>query len=506
VNAADFAEFADHLAESYPGSVRAFVEAHPLHLMAVCGQETRPFHIEAMGEALEHRTMLWLAPRGFGKSNIAIYLGAWLSIAHPDHWHESIDSVALFEGAPERVTPANIRIALVSSTQDAAQMGLFSIKSVLQRPVLTRAFGSLVGEKRWRERSADTSLRSSVRKEPTFSTMGIDAGIAGIHVEVFIADDIYTAANMRTERSREFTREIWNSTIAPTIRPYGRVLVLGTRWARDDLAATLLEKQKLGEWSRVLITPAITEDADGNRESIWPALWPLERLLQKRAEMTERSFRAQYLLDSSGIGGGLYQEEWLQRFLDVESLSDDDKRRAVTTIGIDPAISLGERADHTAIVAITRIADRYFIRECKRFRGTYREIVDQTRAMAKRLGNIHWIVVEATQAQRALVNDFKQYARELPVRGQLPERMSGRDKVGRALAYVRLFEVHEGQPEAKVWFSTPSPANGLDRLIEEMGAFPAEKGGDDCIDALTYAFRGHEISKARLLKVGRRVF
>jgi phage terminase large subunit-like protein len=496
----EFAELLEHLADTYPGAVRGFIEAHPLHLMAACAQEVKGFHADAMASVLKHRRMLWLMARGFGKSNLAIYLGAWLAITHPERWHHSIDSVAFFEGAPERVTPANIRIALVSSTQDHAMQLLFSVKSVLQRPILQKTFGSLVGEKRWREKSADTALRSTTRKEPTFSAMGVDSGIAGGHFEVFVADDIYTTQNMRTERSREYTRRTWTETILPTVRPYGRVLVLGTRWARDDLAATIIDQASRGEWDAVVTTPALFEDAQGERHSIWPELWSMKRLTAKKREMGERPFRAQYLMDPSGIGGGMYEEEWLRRHQDVEDLPEFDRRRAVTCIGIDPALSLGERADHTALVAVTQVGQRFYVRECRRGKWTYSQIIQEARELARKYDPVRWIIVESTQGQVALVHEFRRTARDLPARKQDPLRMPGKSKEGRAMQYLKLFEIHEAQPEPRVFFATPTPANGIERLLEELAAFPIERGSDDCVDAMNYAFRGFEISRTRFRK------
>lgn len=498
---AEFAELMEHVADAHPVAVRTFIEAHPLHLMAACGQEVQAFHAEAMRCVLTHRRMLWLMARGFGKSNQAIYLAAWLAIAHPDRWHHSIDAVAFFEGAPERVTPENIRIALVSSTQDHAMQLLFSVKSVLQRPILSNTFGSLIGEKRWREKSADTSLRRTTRKEPTFSTMGVDSGIAGGHYEVFIADDVYTAQNMRTERSREYTRRTWTETILPTIRPYGRVLVLGTRWARDDLAATMLDQATRGEWDHVLTTPAMYEDEQGQRQSIWPELWPVERLVAKKAEMGERPFRAQYLMDASGIGGGMFREEWLRVFGDVEDLPKEDRERAVTCIGIDPALSLGERADHTALVATTRIGNRFYIRECRRGKWTFSQIIHQAKDLARKYGPVRWIIVESTQGQVALYHEFRKVARELPARKQDPLRMAGKSKEGRAMQYLKHFEVDEDRPEPRVYFATPTPTNGVDRLLEELAAFPVERGSDDCVDALVYSLHAFHISRTRFRKV-----
>lgn len=496
----DFEELLDALAPRHPSAIRSFVEADPLHLMAACGQETMPFHVEAMQELLTHRRMLWLAPRGFGKSNVGIFFAAWLAIAHPDHWHPSIDQL-LFEGAPERVCPQNIRIALVGASQDSASQLLWSIRALLQRPVLSAAFGSLVGEGRWRERNADTALRDSSRKEPTLSTLGIDSGIAGGHFEVFLADDVYTQGNMRTERGREHTRRIWTDVVLPTLRPYGRMIVLGTRWARDDLAATLIQKQAEGDWDRVLVTPALVEGDDGVRRSIWPEAWPLDRLQKRRAEMGDRPFRAQYLMDPSGIGGGMFDEEMLKRFLDFELLGAAERRGAETCIGIDPALSMGEKADYSAIVAVTKVGDRFFIRECQRGRWSWPEVIRLTQALAKRMGRVRYIIIESTHAQRALVSDFRKVDRDLPVRGQLPERMAGKSKSGRAMAYLKYFEVGDWQPDPRVYFAAPTEANGIARLIEEMSSFPHEAGSDDCVDALIYAMRGFEIQQTRMIKL-----
>jgi phage terminase large subunit-like protein len=327
--------------------------------------------------------------------------------------------------------------------------------------------------------------------------MGVDSGIAGGHFEVFIGDDLYTAQNMRTEKGRELTRRTWAETILPTVRPYGRALLLGTRWARDDLAATIIEQTARGEWGAVLTTPALVEDDQGKARSIWPELWPIERLMAKKKEMGARPFAAQYQMEAAGIGGGMYDEEWMRRYVGVEDLPEIDRHRAVTCMGVDPALSLGPRADSTAIVVITRIGERFYIRECQCGKWTFSEIIHVTRKLNK-LYSPRWIIVESTQGQVALVHEFRRTARELPVRAQDPLKTLGKSKTGRAMQYLKFFEVHEGQPEPRVFFAAPTATNGIDRLQDELMTFP--DGPDDTVDAMNYAFRGFEISRTRFRK------
>ena len=489
-----------HLAESgYAPDVRAFIEQHPLHLMVATGQETPEIHVQAMQEMLAQRTMLWTAPRGFGKTTLTLFYCAWLAIAEPDNHHPSIGN--LFPGAPERVGPSNIRIALISATAEAAETLLFSIRALLQRPIVDVCFGNLVGTDRWRTRAADTSLRDSKRKEATFSTLSIGASIAGGHYEFAVLDDLYHQSNSANERAREHVRQVFFDVILPTLRSYGRMLLLGTRWHREDLAHTLMLKERDGEWGKVLVTRAIVDGEDGKEESAWPGGFSIRALRARRREMGSAAFEAQYLMNPGGLGGGMFQREWLETYGTLQELPVDQQRGAVTCIGIDPAVSLGERADHTAIVVATCVDERYYISECQRGKWTFRQTVEKTRQIARRYRNVRWVVVEATQAQAALVRDFRRYAPELPVRGQLPERMPGKSKEGRAMAFVHLFETHPEEPDSKVFFAPPTEENGIKELQQEMSVFPFEKGPDDAVDALIYSLHGFTVTRTRLLRL-----
>jgi hypothetical protein len=495
LTAAEFSEGIEEVAEHYPGSVRRFIEAHPLHLMAALGAATEPFHVKAVNQAISSRQLLWLMARGFGKTQVlSIFFPTWLSVAHPDKWDRSIDSVAFFEGAPERVTPQNIRIALVSSTRDRAAQSLFAIKQVLQHPVMQRTFGSLVGAHRWRENSADTALRRSDRKEPTFECLGIDSGIAGGHHELVVLDDIFTDKNQRTERGREATLTTWQSTVQPTIRPYGRVILLGTRWHPKDLASTILEQHRSGNWGSVIVQPAVVERSDGSKESIWPGLWPMKKLDERRREMGDRPFRAQFLMDASALGGGMFEDEWLERFGEI---AKQDLAKAQISIGIDPATSLGERADKTGIVVVAKVPPFYYVLEAQAGKWTYSETIARTKLLAKRYwSQLKWILVEDVGGHAGLVQQFRREARDLPVRGANPKRLPGPDKAGRMMFWLAPIE------QGRLFFARPTPENGIEQLLDQLRGFPLDKGAgvDDLVDALAYALFGTEFSKGRAVK------
>jgi phage terminase large subunit-like protein len=137
----------------------------------------------------------------------------------------------------------------------------------------------------------------------------IDGGITGEPVDgVAIIDDPYK--NIREASSatrRSIVEDTYRQAIETRVHPGGSIFVLATRWHPQDLSGTLI-----GEGWEYINLPAIAEnDTDPNGraigEPLFPRLWPIEALLEKRAKVLEFTWAALYQGRPRPKGGKVFR-------------------------------------------------------------------------------------------------------------------------------------------------------------------------------------------------------
>jgi len=120
-------------------------------------------------------------------------------------------------------------------------------------------------------------------------TAGVDGPITGRGADLLILDDAYE--NWQVANSSTVREHIWNwwlSTAYTRLEPGGAILIVMTRWHRDDIVGRLIREMNAGgEIWEVLKLPALAEDRDalGRRagEALWPARYDIEALHRIRA-------------------------------------------------------------------------------------------------------------------------------------------------------------------------------------------------------------------------------
>lgn len=117
---------------------------------------------------------------------------------------------------------------------------------------------------------------------------GVGGGITGRGADLLIVDDpIKNAEEAASEVYREKVWDWWQSTSDTRLEPGGCVIVIMTRWHKDDLVGRILDQaaESGDEW-KVLSFPAIAEEADilGRNvgDALWPERWPIEALEQRK--------------------------------------------------------------------------------------------------------------------------------------------------------------------------------------------------------------------------------
>ena len=176
----------------------------------------------------------------------------------------------------------NIKITIVSKTQERAKEYLYSIKQRLSHErwaKLQAVYGSAGG---WKE-DADTwkadriyLSRDSTEKDPTVQALGIGGQITGARSNLIILDDVVTTSN-----AHEWEKQLlWlQRDVVTRLGDSGKLLVVGTRIAANDLYREIRSPDHwVGGKSpfTYLSMPAVLEYNDDPEK--WITLWPKSHL------------------------------------------------------------------------------------------------------------------------------------------------------------------------------------------------------------------------------------
>jgi hypothetical protein len=172
----------------------------------------------------------------------------------------------------------NVKITIVSKTQERAKEYLYSIKQRLSHErwaKMQAIYGSAGG---WKADSdswkADRIYiaRDSTEKDPTVQALGIGGQITGARADLIILDDVVTTSN-----AHEWEKQLlWlQRDVITRLGDYGKLLVVGTRIAPNDLYRELRQAEHWASGKSpftYMAMPAALEVYDDPEE--WVTLWP----------------------------------------------------------------------------------------------------------------------------------------------------------------------------------------------------------------------------------------
>jgi len=380
----------------------------------------------------------------------------------------------------------------------------------------------LVEDDRWPfsavQMSADSSAVQRWRVTDRGGVYGVGVGgsITGRGANLLICDDAVHDGLSQTERNSVWR---WFTEVAvPRLEPGGATIVIGARFAGDDLIGRIQDSEDASDWIFVRL-PAIAEENDplgrAPGEALWPERMSLAELEQRRVSMqSSAAFSAQFQQDPLPPGGLMFKSEWLQHRFDrlpekridnaaletnglapvTEALwqSYGVKPRQLAPLVIqacDSAWKEGPSADRTAIATIVSDGVNFCISDVWADRVDY---IGLKRVASNEYEKHHpsRLFVEEAASGFALVAELKRTT-GIPVIGVTPGRES---KEARAEAVTGLFEAGR-----VLW---PRCAPWLDDALSEFARFPYGKH-DDVVDAvvlgITQAQRivRHGVAEAR---------
>ena len=302
--------------------------------------------------------------------------------------------------------------------------------------------------------------------------MGTGGTLTGQNVDILICDDLIKGFSDCTPTLLAKKIEWFKSIILQRLEPHSKLIILGTRWASNDIIGYLEQNQP--EDYKIIKMPALTDD--GN--CIWDNRYDPSFFIDRKREIGDRLFEALYQqrpLDETGDFFNLDK---------VRFITDDElpNYKIISKVrSYDCAYSddtKGDVNDRTASVLMLRtIDDYYIIRELRADR--YGERLFNVIQSTARLDTpaIPILIETGTVggSSRALFDIYKDRLQGYRVEQSKPIH----SKVDRAYGFK------EAILDGKVLICLDDYSRG--QLLEEMRGFPLMKH-DDIIDACSYAY------------------
>jgi len=251
-------------------------------------------------------------------------------------------------------------------------------------------------------------------------TAGVGGPITGRGAHLLIIDDyIKNSEQAVSEAIRENQWDWFGSTALTRCEPGSLVIVMATRWHKDDISGRIIRMAESGDGPPVyrLRLPAIAGERDqiGRRpgEALWPERWSVEKLESKRSSMERYWWNALFQQDPTRHGRTEWPDSYFGPSIWAASLPETWESRVVA---VDPSKGRdSKRGDFSAIVEARLVGGMVYVDAVvERLHPT--AIVARTVEMATCGGA--WcdaVGVEANQFQELLAPEFDRHCEALRI-------------------------------------------------------------------------------------------
>lgn len=240
---------------------------------------------------------------------------------------------------------------------------------------------------------------------PNFFATGAGGPVQGRRAHVIISDDQLDPETVASKKKLQWAKSWTKELLIPRLHPgiEGRVLVILTRWAEDDLASMLVDEMDF----RATVMPGLSDEANGayvdnvlpgqryrnapdhelevlvekyksegfeaevaynesfgrycarkylhpdKSRSIWPTHMAVEALEKTKEQLGSARFNLVYNGNPAGLSGDVFKRDWFRYYgpgEDVEHIPDD----AMYYQSCDVAVSTKDSADYFVIATVAK--------------------------------------------------------------------------------------------------------------------------------------------------------
>lgn len=408
--------------------------------------------MDAVARGEKRRILISVAPR-MGKSLMSSYLfPAWYLGKFP-----------------------NRRIIMASHTGDMATGFGRKVRDLINTPEYREVFPSV-------ELKQDSKAAGqwATNAGGEYYAVGVGGALAGRGANLVVIDDPFSEQVIMAGNTDVFD-DAWSwfqTGPLQRLAPDGACIIIHTRWNKGDLIGRLISQMAnnpdADEWD-VVEFPAVLNEGTPEAKSLWPERWPLEALLQKKANMAPQFWQAQYMQSPTSEAGALIKREWWQKW---EKDDPPDCEYVIATI--DAAQEAHNRADFNAFQVWGVFYDEHEVANIILLDAWKKrmEYPDLKKAMMREYER--WepdsFVIEKKSSGSVLYQEMR--AAGVPVSDFTPGK--GNDKIARVNSVSDIFA------SGLVW--APLEKRWALEVVEECSDFP-NGDHDDQVDAMTLALR-----------------
>lgn len=440
----------------------------PVHLRHLINR------LEAVERGDLRRLMVFMPPRHGKSLTISKKFPAWYLGRHPDH-----------------------NIILTSYSFSLARTFSKNVRDQIEDRKYKTIFDISTAEDSRQVRDWDIAGHTG-----GLLAQGVGGGITGFGANIFTIDDPFK--NKEEAESVVIREKVWDwyTSVALTrLEPNSAIIIVMTRWHRDDLAGRILASED--DWE-VINLPALAEGQDilsrKKGEALWPDRYSRPELLKIKSKVGSRVWFALYQGNPQDPEDQKFKREWFQYY---DNLPVDIVRRGA---GMDTATSLKDSADNTSLVDVCLGSDGYlYVDDCFcdkiTVSGAGKHLINQ-----HRLKKYSQVKLEKNNAGEAFKQRIDELVREDIIKTGMPFAVpveceqTTTDKMVRAMEFQALVEngtLRFNRKNKKVM-----------ELVEHLINFDG-KGGDvdDDVDALGFAIKAVvEPNAAAIATVGYDVY
>ena len=303
--------------------------------------------------------------------------------------------------------------------------------------------------------------------------MGTGGTITGQDVDILICDDLIKGFSDVTPTLLDKLIEWFKSIILQRLEPHSKLIILGTRWASNDVIGYLKDNQP--DDYKFIELPALNKD---ETKCIWSNRYTVDFFKDRRAEIGERLFNALYQQRPLDMTGSFFN-------LDHVRFEKDTRHHYTygpTVRSWDFAYSdesRGDLNDYTASCRMTRTLDnQYIIHDI-----TSEQLGDHLIHAVKSTAYLDTpntpILIETGTSGGAAEYLFNEYRRNHLQGYNVQQSKPVGAKVDRAAPFRdAILDGH---------IIVDLPDHQREQLIRQLQSFPLGKH-DDIIDSISYAY------------------
>jgi predicted phage terminase large subunit-like protein len=312
----------------------------------------------------------------------------------------------------------------------------------------------------------------------SFRSTGVNGSLTGQGLTIGIIDDPIKDWKEATSKTiKDGVWEWYQSVFYTRLNPrFGKIIVMNTRWAEDDLTGRLLaiaEKDDEADQWEVLRFPMIQEkttythpeDPREVGELLWPDRFDKKKVTSFKKTLGSRIFGAMYQQRPAPDEGGLVQRDWWKYYKKAPNLDDLD----YISISWDFTFKGGTKSDYVVGQVWGRKGANYYLLDQVRDQMNFSSTVMAVKALARKWSTYREIVVEEKANGAAVIDTLKS-----EIRGIVPYSPK-ESKEARASSITPNIEA------GNVWLPDPELAPWVMDYVEEWAVFP-NGANDDQID------------------------